>query len=120
MRVSVAIVMAVAVSGCASRSDTIRASYVSPTMYQSYSCHQLAEEASRVSSRAAQAAGAQDRAATGDAVAMGVALVVFWPALFFIQGDNGNAEEVARLRGEMEAIEQANIRKNCGIEFRSS
>lgn len=26
--------------------------------------------------------------------------------------------ELARLKGEMEAIEQASIRKNCGVQFR--
>ena len=29
----------------------------------------------------------QNQKATGDAVAMGVAVVVFWPALFLLKGD---------------------------------
>jgi hypothetical protein len=78
---------------------------------------QLAEEAERVSARAAQAFGVQDQKATGDAVATGVSLVLFWPAMFFIKGDGASAAEVARLKGEMETIEQASIRKNCRIEF---
>jgi hypothetical protein len=78
----------------------------------------LAEEAQRVSHRAAVAAGVQDDQASKDAVATGVAVVLFWPAAFFIGGDKGNAAELGRLKGEMEAIEQASIRKNCGIQFR--
>jgi hypothetical protein len=85
--------------------------------YASYSCGQLREEASRVSSRAIQVSGAQDQKASNDAVATGVALVVFWPAAFFIKGDSTTAAEVARLKGEMEAIEQASIQKRCGIQF---
>jgi hypothetical protein len=66
------------------------------------------------------AAGAQDQNATNDAVATGVALVIFWPAAFLLKGNGASAQEVAQLKGEMDAIEQANIRKTCGIEFRRS
>jgi hypothetical protein len=51
-------------------------------------------------------------------VATTAAVIIFWPAAFFIGGDKQNAAELARLKGEMEAIEQASIRKNCGIQFR--
>lgn len=118
MIVSAAMIAALGVGGCASRSDSISAAYVSPMAYQSYNCPPLREEATRVSSRAIQVTGAQDSKATGDAVATGVALVLFWPAAFFIRGDSSTAGELARLKGEMEAIEQASIRKRCGITFR--
>jgi hypothetical protein len=62
--------------------------------------------------------GSQDAKARNDAVATGVGLVLFWPALFFIKGDSTTAAEVSRLKGEMEAIEQASVRKECGIQFR--
>jgi len=70
-----------------------------------------------VSARAAIANGAQDQKATGDAVATGVGVVLFWPALFFIKGDAASAQEVAQLKGDMDAIEQANIQKKCGLQF---
>ncbi len=64
----------------------------------------------------AQTAGTQDSTATKDAVVMTVGLVVFWPSLFFLSGGDGaNAAELARLKGSMDALEQAGIRKNCGI-----
>jgi hypothetical protein len=115
-----ALLAAFGLGGCASSSDKITASYVSPMQYESFNCRQLAEEAQRVSARAAAAAGAQDSQATKDAVATTVAVVVFWPALFMIGGDKQNAAELARLKGEMEAVEQASVRKQCGIEFRSA
>lgn len=86
--------------------------------YQSYSCQQLAEEAERVSARAVRLTGAQDQKATGDAVATTVAVVIFWPAAFFVGGDNEQTAELARLKGEMETIEQVSIQKKCKIEFR--
>jgi hypothetical protein len=34
--------------------------------------------------------------------------------------DKGNAAEVGRLKGEMEAIEQASIRENRGFQFQQA
>jgi hypothetical protein len=109
--------LTLALAGCATRSQDIVSAYVSPSQYESYSCTQLREEAARVSSRAAAASGMQDQNATSDAIATGVALVVFWPAAFLVHGNGANAQEVAQLKGDMDAIEQANILKRCGIKF---
>jgi hypothetical protein len=105
------------VAGCASKSSEISASYVSPIMYQNHSCQQLAAEAQGISSRAAQVSGAQDSKRTNDQIATGVAIVVFWPAAFFVGGDGPMAAELANLKGQMVAVEQAAIQKNCGINF---
>ncbi|WP_175545282.1 hypothetical protein [Thalassovita taeanensis] len=61
--------------------------------------------------------GVQDRTAEEDAAAMGVALVVFWPAIFTIKGNEKSAAEVARLKGEIAAIEKASVAKSCDIKF---
>jgi len=111
------VAIAAMVAGCAKEASQVGAMYVSPIAYDSYSCPQLAEEAQRVSARAAQASGVQDQKSTNDAVAMGVGLIVVWPALFFIKGNDENTSQLARLKGEMEAIEQTSIKKNCGIKF---
>lgn len=105
-------------SGCAEKSQNVTSTYVSPNLYSSYSCAQIQAEAQRVTARASQVAGVQDSNAQGDAVATGVALVLFWPAVFLIDGDKQNAAELGRLKGELEALEQVSIQKNCGIEFR--
>lgn len=104
-------------SGCAKPPQQIGASYVSPIQYESYSCKQLGEEAARVSNRAAEAMGVQQQKATGDAVAMGVGLILFWPALLFIKGNGATETEIAHLKGQMETIEQVSIQKDCGFEF---
>ena len=117
MKKTIVAVVAFSLVGCATSPDNISAAYVSPIQYQSYSCPQLREEATRVSSRAIQVSGVQSSKATTDAVAMTVGVVVFWPALFFLKGDGTTAAEVSRLKGEMDAIEQASIRKKCGIQF---
>ncbi len=104
-------------AGCATSPKDITAAYVSPVPYQAMSCDQLRGEAARVSAAAADAAGVQQGRANSDAVAMGVSLVLFWPAIFMVGGDKGNASQVAELKGEMNAIQQVNAEKSCGIQF---
>ncbi len=59
--------------------------------------------------------GAQKQQATNDAVAMGVGLVLFWSALFCLAGGNDRKEELSRLKGEYDALEQAAIQKSCPV-----
>ena len=98
--------------GCASKSSDIQSSYVSPMKFNSYSCSQLEQEYARLLTKSSSINAQQDSIATKDAVATGVGLVVFWPALFFIDTDD-HKEEVARLKGELEAVESSSIQKNC-------
>jgi len=116
----VAIVAAVLTvsAGCASTADKIGAQYVSPLQYSNFDCTQLSLEAQRISSRVAQLSGIQDQKATNDAIATGVALVIFWPAAFLVGGNDHNSAELARLKGEFETIEQVSIQKKCGFDFR--
>jgi hypothetical protein len=104
-------------AGCAKDANQVGATYISPVLYESYTCPQLADEAQRVSSRAAQSAGVQDQKSTNDKVVMGVGLIVFWPALLMTKGNDENTAELARLKGQMDAIEQTSIKKRCGITF---
>ena len=103
--------------GCAKNADQVGPTYISPVLYEGYTCAQLGEEAQRVTMRAAQSAGTQDQKASNDAVAMGVGLIIVWPALFFIKGNDENTAELSRLKGQMDAIEQTAIRKRCNIQF---
>jgi hypothetical protein len=106
-----------AIAGCASRSSDIAPSYVSPVMYEGHSCPELAQEAEGMSARAARVAGVQDTRRTGDQIATATAIVIFWPAAFFVSGDGQTAAELAHLKGQMAAIEQATIQKKCNIQF---
>lgn len=119
--VSAAVAVSVMVmSGCAKKSEEIAPQYISPLQYQSFSCRQIEEEARRVSAQASRVMGAQDKKASNDATATAVGLVLFWPALFFIKGNAETTAQVAQLKGEMDALEQASIRKRCGIKFETA
>jgi len=107
---------AVMLMACSTSPDKISASYVSPIVYQSYSCDQLVMEMARIQRKVNEVTGAQQKESTKDKWAMGVGLVVFWPALFFLIGDD-KKEELKQLKGEYEAVEQAMIQKNCKAEM---
>lgn len=119
-RLLLAVTVTATLAACAQKSDQIAASYVSPNTFNLLSCQQIGEEAQRLSGRVAQATAAQDRKASNDSAMTAVSLVLFWPAAFMIRGNGESAAELGRLKGEMQAVEQANIQKNCGINFRRS
>ena len=104
-------------AGCATPPKDIAPAYVSTGLYENLSCKQLRVEAEGVSGRAAAAYGKQEKNRNQDAAMTGVSLILFWPAAFFMKGDGADAAEVARLKGEMVAIDQVNRVKNCGIQF---
>lgn len=106
-----------AIGGCAKSANEVQPMYVSPLQYQNYNCAQLAAEAQRISRRVAEVSGVQDDKATNDAVATGVAIVVFWPAAFLVGGDDHNTAELSRLKGEFETLEKVAIEKKCSINF---
>ena len=120
MRKSIVVLAALSLAGCASKAADVAPAYVSPIQYQSLACPQLAAEAQRVSAAAVAASGAQDSQATKDAVATTAAVIIFWPAAFFVQGDKQNAAQLAQLKGQMDAIQQESIAKSCGIQFRTA
>jgi hypothetical protein len=111
------VALAAALGGCASSASDIAPAYVSPVAYQTYTCQQLALEAQAISTRAAALSGAQDSQRTKDGVATAAAIVIFWPAAFFVGGDKQTAAELSQMKGQMVAIEQASIAKKCAIQF---
>jgi hypothetical protein len=111
------VALGAALAGCASASSDIAPSCVSPVVYQSYNCQQLGLEAQGISQRAAALSGAQDSQRTKDGLVTAAAIVVFWPAAFFVGGDKQTAAELANMKGQMVAIEQASIQKKCNIQF---
>src|SRR3982074_404584 len=101
MRILGIVALGAALSGCASSSAEITPAYVSPVMYQAYTCPQLAQEAQAVSTRAASLSGVQDSKRTSDGVATAAAIVIFWPAAFFVGGDKQSAPGLCQKNGHV-------------------
>jgi hypothetical protein len=64
-------------SGCAKSADDVVGAYRSPMLYKDWSCSQIEAEQAGVRNSVVAMAQKQDDAATRDAVAMGVGLVLF-------------------------------------------
>lgn len=107
------LVLAFFLGACATSPRNITPQYVSPMMYTHLSCDQMRAEMQRVGARVETVTGQQQRAADSDTLAMGVGLVLFWPALFFLANDNDKREELSRLMGEYEALQQAGNMNSC-------
>ncbi len=103
---------ALLLAGCAKKAEEVQPAYVSPLQYQSYDCEQLELEMERIKSRLYEVAQIQDKEHKKDVVATTVGLVIFWPALFLLAGGD-KEQELARLKGEYEAIQRAAIAKRC-------
>ena len=110
--------MSLVLAACASKSSEITPTYVSPVGYQNYTCDQLGQEAQTVSRRAAIASGQQDKIRQDDTVKTTVGVVLFWPVLLFNKGDGQQAVELASLKGQMQAIQDESVVKNCGFQFK--
>jgi hypothetical protein len=102
--------MAATLAACAAAPESIPASYVSEVTYQHFTCPQLGEESSRLSTALVTASKQQHQARAGDT--FGVILI----GLPVSSMSGGNiAPEVARLKGESEAVRRAIITKRCTV-----
>ncbi len=101
-------------AGCASSPDSMTAQHVSPIRYESYTCKQLGLESDYANERLGQLYMSLDKKAGNDAAQMGIGLVLFWPALLFLEGGDGpEAAEYSRLRGEVDAMRRVAVLKEC-------
>ena len=92
---SLCVLSQLSLASCAPSSDKVQATYVSPLQYQGYSCSQIRQEMMIVARHVSEVSGTQDHQANNDSVAMGVGLVIFWPALFFL-ANKDQREELGR------------------------
>ena len=110
---SLAVVACVAQSACASSPDTIEARYVSPTMYQNWTCEQLVEERARLTKEVQRVSGLQRENANADVAMMTVGIIVLWPVLFGLAATKDRKDELGRLKGEYEAVDLSIKTRQC-------
>lgn len=103
------IVAALLVAACAKSPDSIAPAYVSDVPYLGWSCDQLGQESARLSAALATASKQQEDARTNDTVGV----IFLGLPVSTLSGDNV-APEIARLKGEQNAVRQASMKNNCG------
>ena len=94
-------------AACATRPESISASYVSHEKYMERDCTQLSTIMGDARARLAEVSAAQNAKANVDAATVFFVLI---PASK-LTGDR--AGEVAQWKGEVEALNTAQIKKNC-------
>jgi hypothetical protein len=101
------ICFAIAVVGCATRPESISASFVSHEKYMGQTCPQLTDSMADARAKLAEFSKLQDTKANVDAATVFLVLI---PASK-LSGDH--AGDVAKYKGEVEAIETAQVKSNC-------
>lgn len=94
-------------SACASRPESISASYVSHERYIAGDCARLATQMSDARAELAKVSEMQNSKATEDAWG------VFLLGIPFSQLNGDHAGDVAKCKGQVEAIETAQIKNSC-------
>jgi hypothetical protein len=116
----IAIAAGLSLGACASNPDKIAAAYVSPSKYQDFDCEQIGLEMQAVGERTTLLHAQLKQERNNDNAQMGVGLVLFWPALFFLEGGDGpEAAEYAQLKGDFAALQENSVQKNCTITAKS-
>jgi hypothetical protein len=106
---------AIALGGCATASKDVPTTYSSPMQFSNYTCDQITAESARLQVRLSQLEGRLDTASANDKALTGVALLLFWPAVFALGGTKEQEAEYGRLKGEHDALRQVWIQKNCTV-----
>lgn len=108
------VAVALLASACASQPDKIQTAYVSPMKYAGYDCQQVVMEMDHIGRRTTELHMALQTKANNDGAQMAIGMLLFWPALFFLEGGDGpEAAEYARLKGEHEALRQTAVQNKC-------
>jgi hypothetical protein len=114
VRAALIATVSVMLVGVASASPAPQSAYVSPGKYRGYSCDQLFKVGHAVSVRATAIAGEKNAEAAGNNLASTESTVVVPAAL---DSAKQMATELALLKEQMQAIEDAAIQRQCDIEF---
>lgn len=102
-----------AAGGCASRSGEVKPLPANPAQFAGWSCERIDDETERVQRRAAELAWTVDERSGNNIVALGVGVMVFWPALLALRPDGPEADDLAQLKGRFEALREAASLSRC-------
>ena len=111
------VLIALLLSACAASSVDLRAQYVAPERYQGLSCPEIGTEGERVARRVAEISGIEYSATSGVASLVAQSIVVRWPTPLLATSEDVTAE-LAKLKGEFEALEKASALKRCSFSFK--
>ena len=103
-------------SACSSakQSGQINKAYVSSAKYNSFTCEQLIQESELIRAREPALAAKVDQHYKSQKNTEAVAWLLFWPAAFWLDDGSKDANQLAQVRGELDAVRAAMMSKKCG------
>lgn len=104
-----ALALVLALGGCAAKPESIPPAYVSHMLYMPYTVEQLGQEETRLQAALATASDAQRKARSND-----TAGVIFLGLPVSSLSGSNQAANIARLKGELEAVQKAIALKATG------
>jgi hypothetical protein len=99
----------------AKTSSEVAPELVSPSMYRGMSCRELRTEAKAVKDATPALAAAVDKEYENDKALEAVTWILFWPAAFAMDGNDAEAAQLARAKGQLEAITAQMKNKGCRL-----
>ena len=99
---------------CASAPGDLGSQYVPASTYSNLTCDKISASLRTKNNRLSNLYATLDKKRSTDNIQTGLGLLIFWPALFFLEGGDGpDAAEYRKLKGEVEALGEASINKGC-------
>ena len=105
--------LALGVAGCATRAVDVRPVPANAADFMAWDCSRIDDEQDAVQQRAADVAYAVDERAGNNILALGVGVMVFWPAILAMRPAGLEAQDLAQLKGRFEALQTASRLKGC-------
>lgn len=107
------IVAALAACSDAKTSSEVPPELVSPSMYSGMSCNQLRAEAEMIKDSTPALSAAVDNAYKDDKALEAVTWILFWPAAIAMDGNDAEAAQLSRAKGQLEAVTKQMKIKKC-------
>lgn len=110
-----AMVTMVVLSACsdAKQAEDVDATFVSADKYRGMSCSQLRTEAKRLGDSMSDLEASVDKSYKQDKNLEAVTWILFWPAMFAMDGNDEEAERLSKAKGEADAIKSAMEARGC-------
>ena len=100
---------------CATSPDKLTTQYIPASTYSNLDCDQIASSLRQKNGRLETLYARLKSEASTDQTQAVVGTLLFWPALFFLEGgDSPDAASYSRLKGEVEALGEMSMQKKCG------
>ena len=116
IQITLALTSLTLIVGCSSapKANEVSAAYVSTTQYTNLTCDQLIAEAEAVRRSVPALEDAVNKHRSNQTGVEVVTWVLFWPAAFLLDKGEATSGQLAKAKGEIDAIGLAMKSKRCG------